>query len=124
MKGENLMSNDGDTLDALLEFLNCIPKDRLKIIRIDRYRLMLQTAAKMKEILAVNNSKGEIKINVSEMFNQGYITTELDDLVITDTRLFGNVISKADNFEVYPKTNGKIQFNITFNSVLKTINTD
>ena len=118
------MSNDGDTLDALLEFLNCIPKDRLKIIRIDRYRLMLQTAAKMKEILAVNNSKGEIKINVSEMFNQGYITTELDDLVITDTRLFGNVISKADNFEVYPKTNGKIQFNITFNSVLKTINTD
>ena len=72
-------------------------------------------------ILPYHNPEGEITMELNEMLNLGSISVELDALTIDDPLAFADMIYKADNFEVYPLTNGKIRFDITFQGVLKSI---
>ena len=46
---ENDYEYDG-TVDALLAFLDLLPKDRVKMIDFDRYKTMMQTAAELKSV--------------------------------------------------------------------------
>lgn len=91
------------------------------IVNADHYKTMIQTALELKTILQENIDCGEIEIEISDMFNMGSIKVELKDLFVSNTELFSRMISKADNFNIYPKANGNIQFDITFQSVLKRI---
>ncbi len=113
--------NYDTAFDALLDFINFLPKNTVKMIDFERYKTMMQTAAELKDILAENDEKGELEIELFDTFNAGSIKTELDELTVINTPQFAAMIAKANNFEIYPKTNGKIQLNITFQSVLKTI---
>ena len=108
-------------VDALLAFLNFLPKDTVKMIDFDRYKTMMQTAAELKDILAESQEEGQLDIDICDMFNMGSITTELSDLTVCNIPQFTKMISKADNFEIYPKTDGTVQLNITFQSVLKAV---
>lgn len=121
MKNE-FEENEYDTaMDALMAFLELLPKDTVKMIDLDRYKIMMQTAAELKEILSENNEEGQLDIDVCDTFNIGSITARLSDLTVCNIPQFVRMISKADNFEIYPRTDGTIQLNVTFQSVLKTI---
>lgn len=109
------------TVDALLAFLDLLPKDKVKMIDFDRCKTMMQTAAELKDILSQNHGEGQLDIDICEMFNMGSITARLSDLTVCNIPQFTEMISKADNFELYPRTDGTIQVNITFQSVLKAI---
>ena len=109
------------TFEALLDFINTLPKGKVKMINFERYKTMMQTAAELKDILVEVGAEGEFEIDLCNMFNTGFIKAELDDLTVLNTKQFAAMIEKADNFEIYPKTNGKIQLNIAFQSVLKII---
>ncbi|MDO4562606.1 MAG: hypothetical protein Q4C12_02095 [Clostridia bacterium] len=113
--------NFENLFDVLVEFFNTLPKDRVKIINFKRYQQMLKTAAMLKECLSKTMCEGEITIDVTEQFNLGSVSTTLDSLTIDNPSEFINIVSQADNFEIYPLTNGKIRIDITFQSVLKTI---
>ncbi len=118
----NFEEQNYDTaFDALLDFINFLPKNTVKMIDFDRYKTMMQTASELKDILAENDGKGELEIDICDTFNAGSIKVELEELTVLNTRQFAAMIAKANNFEIYAKTNGKIQLNITFQSVLKTI---
>ena len=121
MNNEFEEKNYDTTFEALLDFINAMPKGTVKMIDFERYKTMMQTAAELKDILAETNAQGEIEIDVCDTFNAGFVKTELDDLTVMNTKQFAAMIKKADNFEIYPRTDGKIQLNITFQSVLKTI---
>lgn len=108
-------------VDALISFFDFLPKEKVKIIDFERYKLMVQTAVELKNILADSGLKGELDIEIREMFNIGSVKIKLDELVVMNTKQFSEMISKADNFEIYPRTDGKIQLNISFQSVLKTL---
>lgn len=108
-------------MDALIAFFNFLPKDKIKMIDFDRYKTMMQTAAELKDILAESHEEGQLDIDICDMFNMGSITTQLSDLTVCNIPQFTEMISKADNFEIYPKTDGTLQLNITFQSVLKAI---
>ena len=108
-------------IDALIAYLNLLPKETVKIIDFDRYKTMMQTAAELKDILAQTQEEGQLDIDICDMFNMGSITAQLSDLTVCNIPQFIEMISKADNFEIYPKTDGNIQLNITFQSVLKAI---
>ncbi len=108
-------------LAGLFEFIQQQPNNQVKIINPARYRLMLQTAAKLTTLLKKTTAEGELNITVNPTFNLGAITVELDDLSVDDSLAFADLIHRADNFEIYPLTNGKIKLDITFQSVLKTI---
>ena len=121
MNNEFEEKNYDTTFEALLDYINTLPKGKVKMIDFERYKIMMQTAAVLKDILAETNAEGELEIDICDMFNIGSIKTELDELTVLNTNQFAAMIAKVDNFEIYPKTNGKMQLNITFQSVLKTI---
>lgn len=109
------------TLDGLMNFIEELPQATLKVLNLERYKMMMEVAAKLTSALQENNPDGEITIDVNEKFNLGYISVELDSLTITSPVLFAELICRADNFEVYPLINGKIKFDITFQRIIKSI---
>ncbi len=108
-------------LEGLFELIRQQPENQMKMINPLRYRLILKTAAQLTRLLRKTVSDGELNIDVNTTFNLGTITVELDELSVDDPLAFADVIRQADNFEIYPLTNGKIKLDITFQSVLKTI---
>ena len=108
-------------LEGLFEFIRQQSDNQVKMINPARYRLMLQTAAQLTALLKKTISEGELNIHVNPTFNLGAISVELDDLSVDDPLAFADLIHRADNFEIFPLTNGKIKLEITFQSVLKTI---
>lgn len=110
-----------ETLDALLSLLDGLPKETVKMLDSNRYRLMFEIAAELAKLLKFMMSEGEINIEIDQMFNLGSISIELESLTVDDPIAFAKLIYKADNFEIYPLTNGNIKLDITFQSVLKSI---
>lgn len=122
MSKQNFEENNFETvLEGLMGFMRSMPKSQVKMLNPSRYRLMLRTAAQLTDLLRKTVSDGELEVNVDPTFNLGSITVELDSLSVDESLAFADVIYKADNFEIYPLTNGKIRLDITFQSVLKTI---
>jgi len=122
MKRQNYEENNFDTvLEGLMGFMKSLPKSQVKMLNPSRYKLMLRTAAQLTDLLRKTVSDGELEIDVDPTFNLGSITVELDSLSVDEPLAFADVIYKADNFEIYPLTNGKIRLDVTFQSVLKTI---
>lgn len=110
-----------ELFDALVDYLKQLPKAQLKVINPERYLLMFKTAAKLKCLLSQDVEAGSIYIDVLEEFNMGSVSTELDSLTVLNTEVFADIVSPADNFEVYPLTNGNVRFTITFYSVLLSV---
>lgn len=122
MSRQNYEENNFETvLEGLMGFMRSMPKSQVKMLNPSRYKLMLRTAAQLTDLLRKTVSDGELEINVDPTFNLGSITVELDSLSVDEPLAFADVIYKADNFEIYPLTNGKIRLDVTFQSVLKTI---
>ena len=122
MSKQNYEENHFDTvLEGLMGFMKSLPKSQVKMLNPSRYKLMLRTAAQLTDLLRKTVSDGELEIDVDTTFNLGSITVELDSLSVDEPLAFADVIYKADNFEIYPLTNGKIRLDVTFQSVLKTI---
>lgn len=122
MSRQNYEENNFETiLEGLMGFMKSMPKSQVKMLNPSRYKLMLRTAAQLTDLLRKTVSDGELEINVDPTFNLGSITVELDSLSVDEPLAFADVIYKADNFEIYPLTNGKIRLDVTFQSVLKTI---
>jgi len=120
MRNENYNEFES-TLDGLMNFIEELPQAKLKILNLERYKTMMEVAAKLTAILRENNPEGEITIDVNEKFNLGSISVELDSLTVTSPVMFAELICKSDNFEVYPLTNGNIRLDITFQRILKSV---
>ena len=116
----NEINYDG-TLEALMGFLNTLPNSTIKALHVPRYKLMLQSASQLTALLKETISQGEITIDVDQTFNLGSISVELDTLTIYEPKVLADIICKADNFEIYPLTDGRIRLDLTFQSILKSI---
>lgn len=113
---------DYDTcLEGLLGFLAAIPQETVKLLDLPRYRLVLETAAKLRALLADTEEGGQIDVEVDQMFNLGSVKVELDLLTVLDPKAFAELVAPADNFEVYALTDGRVRLSITFQNVLKSI---
>lgn len=121
MSKQNYEENNFETVrEGLMGFMKSMPKSEVKMLNLSRYKLMLRTAVQLTDLFRKTVPDGELEINVNPTFNQGSITIELDSLSVEKPLAFADVIYKADTFEIYPLTNGKIRLDITFQSVLKT----
>lgn len=108
-------------LEGIMELLNQLPKSPIKVIDLARFTTMLQTAATLKQILAEHDATGQVDIEICNQFNLGSVTARLTDLTVDNIPQFVRMVSKADNFEIYLRTDGTIQLDLTFQSVLKSI---
>ena len=126
-KGENTMNPDfkenefDTTIDALLEFIECLPQETIKAINPSRYYTLMSIASQLTELLRKTIPDSELNIEIDPKFNIGSISVELDMLSVNEPEFFANIVHKADNFEIYPLTNGNIRFDITIQRVLKTL---
>ena len=77
MRNENYNDFE-DVMEGLMGFLEELPQATVKILNFDRYKLMLQTAAKLTNLLRENLTDGEISIEINEKFNLGTISVEME----------------------------------------------
>lgn len=110
-----------NTLDSFVNHLVEQSKNAKKMVDYSKYDLMLEVAFNLKNLISKTETQGEINIDVDDVFNLGYVTTDIADLSVCEINEFIKIVEKADNFEIYPLTNGKIRFDITFQCVLKQI---
>lgn len=82
---------------------------------------MMQSAAKLKDMLAENLETGTIETEIDEMLNVGTISAEIPSFTVMSIPRFIEIVSNADNFEIYPLTNGDIRLTMSFYSMLRTI---
>lgn len=108
-------------LEGIMELLKQLPQSPVKVIDFVRYTTMLQTAAELRQILAEHDATGQVDIEICNQFNLGSVTARLTDLTVDNIPQFVRMVFKADNFEIYPRTDGTIQLDLTFQSVLKSI---
>ena len=108
-------------LDALLDYLRWLPKPTVQLLNIQRYRKMMEAAARLQKLVAETTPEGSMDIEIDQDFNLGSISIELPELSVLHPRAFSQVILEADNFEIYPLTNGNVRLDITFQRILKPI---
>lgn len=112
---------EGNSLfGELMKYIDCLSKDTVRVLDLDRAKTIMQTAAELKTLLAQNINEGTIDICIDDLFDIGSIEVRLPDLQICSIPQFIAVIGKADNFEIYPRTDGTLQFNLGFHGVVKT----
>ncbi|MDO4831221.1 MAG: hypothetical protein Q4A46_07075 [Clostridia bacterium] len=100
--------------DALLEFLNSLPKPEIKLLNFKRYREMMQSAQNLQQVFPNANINAEI----NQYFNLGSISVEIPDLSAMNLQKFSITINKANNFEIYPLTNGNLRLDVTFQNII------
>lgn len=94
---------------------------RVKILNMKKYKTMLKAAMLLKITIAEDAVEFEATVDVIESFNAGVVSAELDEMTIYHPKRFASIISMADNVEIYPLINGKIQLTLTYQDVLATI---
>ena len=107
--------------EEILEFFRNLPQPQIKVLNLKRFAQMFQAARKLMTLMQKSIPEGEIEINIDRDFNLGSISVEFDDMIADAPMDFAEIISCADNFEIYPLTNGKARLDITFQSVLKSV---
>ena len=109
------------TLNDFLHHVKLYSQTHPKAIDLKRYALVLEAASELKKILPEKENEKNIKIEINDTFNLASISTVISDIVITDTEKFAKMISPADNFEIFTLKDGNMKLNISFQSVLKSI---
>ena len=107
--------------DELVAYLSTLPQATVKILNIKRYNQMLKTAIDLFNLLKETDPNIKIKIKINHMFNMGSVSVSADELTIYSPSAFYEIIKHADNFDIYPLTNGKIKLDVAFYRVLKSI---
>lgn len=125
---------DFDELDDLsqaeLEYLDAVIMamaeqmeeydERTSFLNLDTQKLILASFMKLKEEVSGDNVK------ISRVFHKpyqsmGYISITGKNIVIKNPKTFAAILKLASSTEVYPKTDGSIQINLTYHGLTKPI---
>ncbi len=112
---------NNELLDNLMEFIKRLPQPVVTMIHPIRYRAMMKAASNLKALLAENLEEGEINITIDETFRLGAVSVVLDNFSVSNMPQLQEVLAETDCFEIFPLTNGKVQLDLTFQGVLKTV---
>ncbi|MCD8019356.1 MAG: hypothetical protein LUF92_07165 [Clostridiales bacterium] len=87
------------------------------VINSVRYQEMRSAKAALDQILK-ESDRERSKIQFLPAFCGASLNAEFDTLFVFDMKRFQYIIRKADNFEIYPLTNGKVRMSFMFNKAL------
>ncbi len=107
-------------LDALVDHIQRLLKPTVKVLNFQRYQQMMEAAAALQKFVAGTIPEGCLNIEIEQKYNLGLISIELPELSMLHPLAFVQSIRKADNFEIYPLTNGNIRLDITFQRILNS----
>lgn len=91
-------------------------------LNLDTQKLIMASFKKLKENVFHGNSDVQVSYELHQPFqSMGYISIIGKVISIYNPKVFAAISSLASNVEVYPKTNGTIQINLTYHGLTKPI---
>lgn len=120
---DELSQEEFDKIDAIIFGLAEEAEkndEQTSFLNIGAQKLMMASFRKLKEIVYGNNVK------ISRVFHEpyksmGYISIVGNDIVVKDSAIFAAVLKLASNIEIYPKTDGTVQINLTYHGLTMPI---
>lgn len=119
---EKPFNNKNNSEETLARIANEIAKEEsgVSVVRPDKLEMI---AAAYDAVKASTSGKG---VKVSYELNAPYtsmgsISVTGKEIKIVNTKLFTMAVSLASNFEVYTKTDGKVQMDLTFHNITRKV---
>lgn len=119
---EKPFNNKNNSEETLARIANEIAKEEsgVSVVRPDKLEMI---AAAYDAVKASTSGKG---VKVSYELNAPYtsmgsISVTGKEIRIVNTKLFTMAVSLASNFEVYTKTDGKVQMDLTFHNITRKV---
>lgn len=120
---DELSQEEFDKIDAIIFGLAEEAEkndEQTSFLNIGAQKLMMASFRKLKEIVSGNNVK------ISRVFHEpyksmGYISIVGNDIAVKDSAMFAAVLKLASNIEIYPKTDGTVQINLTYHGLTMPI---
>lgn len=119
---ETPFNNKNNSEETLTRIANEIAKEEsgVSVVRPDKLEMI---AAAYDAVKASTSGKG---VKVSYELNAPYtsmgsISVTGKEIRIVNTKLFTMAVSLASNFEVYTKTDGKVQMDLTFHNITRKV---
>lgn len=110
-----------ELLQAVGKFLALQPKNQIKMVDFEHCRRMMQMAEELKVLLTELGAPCRVDVDSDSLFGCGAVKAVLDDLSVLKSPRFADLVARADDTEIYPRTDGTYQLDFTFHSLLKTI---
>ncbi len=120
----NQYEENRNELDELIDFIGqWILEDEQQLSTLEPLRLqMMNFSYRVLKHIADENGM-TVSYELHKPFqSMGSICLESEDLVFLQCKQLARAISFADNVDVFPLTNGRIRFVLTFHGLTKKIN--
>lgn len=92
---------------------------KIGVVNLPRQADLLEAYELIKGIILAEDHDATVEIKHGLLqFGDVAIQIVTDDITVYDMRAFSKVIEKADNFQIYPTTDGKIKLDIMFKNVI------
>lgn len=112
-----------EMLDSFIELIrDDIEKDenRLSIINPLRVGQLLDSYKLLRNLL--KDTEAVVTWNLYEPFkSMGAVRVNGPEMVFLNSSLFAKAIEAASNVEIYPKTDGTVQMNLTFHGLMQAV---
>ena len=116
--------NDEDfvEIDALIEYLNTLPRHEVFMLNNLRVLQMRFACATIKKVLRETRSAAKIECKQHEFDpNVGVVRVEGASLNVVDIEGFVRASEFASNTEIYPLSTNKVRMTFTFHGMLMPI---
>lgn len=95
-------------------------EERMSLLNLDAKRLMTASFLALKNAVAGDTVK--VTYHLHEPYiSMGFISVTGKNVLIKDSKMFSAISQLASNLEVFPKTDGTIQINLTFHGLTEHI---
>ena len=112
-------SEDFAEVDALIEYLQSLPRPEVSILNPLRVQQLRFSGAMIKRVLRRSGCKAKIVCKQHEFEpSVGVVRVEGVPLEITDMDGFAKAAYFANNTEILPLENGKVKMSFTFHGLL------
>lgn len=119
-------ADDAEVEDMLNNLVSAIgfkaEAEDMETQMINPYRIqeILYTYKVLKYL--TKGSKAKVTYDLHKPYkSMGYVSIESENLLFKNMKWFLKAVEMSSNFEVYPKTNGRVQMNFTFHGLTKII---
>lgn len=90
------------------------------VVRLDKVEMIATVYDAVKASISGRGVKAVCELN-TPYTSMGSVSIIGKEIKIVNTKLFTMAISLASNFEVYTKTNGKVQMDLTFHNITRKV---
>ena len=120
---DELSQEEFDKIDAIIFGLAEEAEkndEQTSFLNFSTQKLMMVSYNKLKDI--VSGSNVQVRRVFHEPYNSmGYISIVGNDIAVKDSAMFAAVLKLASNIEIYPKTDGTVQINLTYHGLTMPI---